>query len=183
MNIKKIGLILLFVSIISFPGIANTSISAEILILRNSFYVQKILKLIRGAKKNIRICMSECEYSKDSENIVSIILQEVVNQARRGISVEFILDQGTHLESVKKNRSAKDFLYFNGINIYEDAKDIQTRYNMLIVDDFTSVIGSTVWTEESINKNEELELWIEGEAFAKALLKRFNSIKVYGKPL
>ena len=127
--------------------------------------------------------MSECEFLSDSENMASLLLHEIVNQAKRGVDVEVILEQGKGEESREKLKAAKEFLYFNGIKVYEDSGEVFTRWNMVIVDDFTSVVGTLVWTNESLEENEEMEFWIESEDFAKALSKRFDSIKLLGKKL
>jgi phosphatidylserine/phosphatidylglycerophosphate/cardiolipin synthase-like enzyme len=156
------------------------SVSAEIQLMKNRFYAKRILRLIRGAQKNIRLCLSRIQYEARSDDIIYRMLNELVYQAKRGIHVEVILESGPPEGERPVNRQARRFLFENGILVYNDAKDRKTRCNMLIVDDFTSVVGTTEWTRESFFENNEMEFWIESEAFADVMAERFEAIKMFG---
>ncbi|OVE73798.1 hypothetical protein BVX93_00825 [bacterium B13(2017)] len=179
-TIKNIILLLFCVISISFSVFSYESVSTEVQLLKNRFYAKKVMKLIRSAKKNIRLSLNECEYFEDSKDISSRLLRELVLKAKRGVQVEVVLERGIGKELGKKNKNAKKYLFDNGIIVYDDADDKINRNNILIVDDFTVIVGSTVWTEESINKNDELVFWIESDEFAKVLTDRFDHLKIFG---
>jgi phosphatidylserine/phosphatidylglycerophosphate/cardiolipin synthase-like enzyme len=149
----------------------------EIQLLENNMYVPQVMKLLHSSKKNIRICLNTCNYSGNKKEVSTRFLNEVVLQARRGIDVEFILDAGTGKNKNIKNKNAKEYLYQNGIKVYDGPLNRTMRCNLVIVDEFTSIVGTAVWTEASIEKNEELTLWIESADLSKMLLNRFNMIK------
>jgi len=158
---------------------AEDSVEAEVLVLKNRSYAKKVLKLIRNASKNIRLVLSECEYSDSKEIIPNILLEELVLQAKRGVLVEVILERGDGKEFGQKNILAWNYLYNNGMKIYPDSKKIKSRINFLVVDDFTSLVGSLTWTEKSFDENRELELWLESEEFAVKMIDLFESLKMY----
>jgi len=158
---------------------AEDSVEAEVLVLKNRFYAKKVLKLIRNASKNIRLVLSECEYSDSKKIISNILLEELVLQAKRGVRVEVILERGEGLEFGKKNVLAWNYLSKNGMKLYPDSKKFMSRVNFLVVDDFTSVVGSLTWTEKSFAENRELELWLESKDFATKMIDVFDSLKIY----
>ena len=65
--------------------------------------------------------------------------------------------------------------------MYYDAPQQLTRCNMLLIDNFTAVVGTVNWTEVSIFKNNELMLWIESKSVCEILEARFKEIKALGK--
>ncbi len=158
---------------------AEDSVEAEVLVLKDRFYAKKVLKLIRNASKNIRLVLSECEYSSSKNIIPNILLEELVLQAKRGVMVEVILERGEGPEFGKKNVLAWNYLSRNGMQLYPDSKKFMSRMNFLVVDDFTSVVGSLTWTEKSLTENRELELWLESKDFATKMIDVFESLKIY----
>lgn len=149
----------------------------EIMLLENNQYVNQVMKLLHSSKTSIRLCLNFCYYSGDNKDVSTRLLDEIVFQAKRGVDVEVILDYGTGKNKGVKNKNARDYLYENGVKVYSGPLDRSLRSNLLIVDGFTCVVGTTVWTERSIERNEEINLWIESYDFSKILLNRFNIIK------
>ena len=143
----------------------------SILVLQNRFYANRVLKLIRNAKESIRVSMSRCSYKPDSDDIATHLLEEVATQSKRGIIVEVVLDNS------EENQPALKYLEGSGVRIFSGKKGLLMNCNMVIIDDFTSVAGTTVWTSDSINKNNELEFWIESEEVSQMLIDRFNEAK------
>lgn len=185
--IKKIIILTLilfnYTFIFSVNQIKETEDESDIIlvtILENRLYANRVIKLIRRAKINIRLSLYQCDYNFESGDIASQLVEEIVTQAKRGIKIEVILERGKGDVLGKKNQSAKDYFIKNGIDVYDDPDTTTMKNNMLIVDDFTCVVGTTVWSSESINKNNELEFWIESKEFTKNLIERFNAIKKAG---
>jgi len=98
-------------------------------------------------------------------------------QSKRGVQVEVILERGLGDELGEKNKTAWEYFYRSGVKVYDDADDHLTRCNMLIVDGFTTVLGTTDWTRQSLLENNELALWVESIGFAKVMKGRFEAIK------
>jgi phosphatidylserine/phosphatidylglycerophosphate/cardiolipin synthase-like enzyme len=171
----------LFISVLFFfspgPVFAQESASAEIAILENSRYPVEILKLIRSAKKKILLCMSCAEYTGDSKDMTTCLLEAVTLAAKKGIWVEAILDKGDKNKTTNQIQATQNYLFQKGVRVFYDTDFHKTRNNFLIVDDFICVVGSTVWTDLSLSKTNELSLWIESKDFACILTKRFESLK------
>lgn len=143
----------------------------SLVVIENATYANRLLKLIRRSQSSLRLCFSACEFSEDSEALQARLLVEVVKQAKRGLDVEVILD------SAPVNQAALEYLMKNGIKVFRMLKEIPLKTNMLISDDYTSVTGSITWTKESLERNEELEYWIESSEVASMLNTRFEDIK------
>jgi len=157
------------------------SMGTEVLLLENISYTREVIKLIRNAEKSIYLCLFACQYTGAKEDIPTRLVQEVTVQSKRGVQVEVILERGLGDELGKKNKSAMEYFYRSGVKVYDDADDHWTRGNMLIVDGFTTVLGTTDWTQQSLLENNELALWIESFGFAKVMKGRFEEIKGQGK--
>lgn len=143
----------------------------SLVVIENSTYANRLLKLIRRTKASIRLCLSLCEFSEDSNALQARLLVEVVKQAKRGLDVEVILDYSP------ANQAALEHLIKNGIKVFRIRKETPLKANMLISDDYTCVTGSITWTKESLERNEELEYWIESSEVASMLNTRFDDIK------
>ncbi|EKD26347.1 MAG: phosphatidylserine/phosphatidylglycerophosphate/cardiolipin synthase-like protein [uncultured bacterium] len=180
LNVQKtIILIFLFVFYL-FSVFGEVSFSGEIQILQQKIYPRRVLKLIRDAKKNVKICMPACDYTENKDDLPSRFLKELVMLAKRGIHVEVILEGGYGEELGKVNSKARRYLKQNGVLVFDDPEDKITGTNMLIVDDFTCIVGTFLWTLNSLTKNKELGLYIESEDLSKALTDYFEEIKIYG---
>ena len=143
----------------------------SITVIENSTYANRVLKLIRRSSASLQICLSECEFSDEENALQARLLVEVVKQAKRGLEVEIILG------NLPGNQAALDYLIQNGIKVFRIRKEIPLKANMLISDDYTCVTGSITWTRESLEKNEELEYWIESSEVSSMLNTRFDEIK------
>ena len=126
---------------------AEESDGAEVMLLKNRYYPHKILKLIRDSKESVRLCLVVCDYTGDRADFSTRLIQELASQAKHGVLVEVILEGGKG-NLGKANAKASQYLYDNGVTVYEDSETEFTRSNMLIVDQFTAVVGSTVWAKK-----------------------------------
>lgn len=143
----------------------------SMVVMENATYANRVLKLIRRTSASLRLCLSACEFSENSDALEARLLMEVVKQARRGLNIEIILD------SSPVNQPAYDFLVRNGVKVFRMKKEIPLKVNMLVSDDYIGVTGSMTWTKESLERNEELEYWIESSEVASMLNARFDEIK------
>ncbi len=148
----------------------------SLVVIENATYANRLLKLIRRSQSSLRLCLSACEFSEDTDALQARLLVEVVKQAKRGLDVEVILD------SAPVNQAALEYLMRNGVKVFRMLREIPLKVNMLISDDYTCVTGSITWTKESLERNEELEYWIESSEVASMLTTRFEDIRKKCEP-
>jgi len=152
-------------------GIFGKEISHRIIpvVDRNYFPVAK--KLIQKAQKSICISMFVMKRGKKANSFVNLLIEELKNAAKRGVTIRILL------ENKKVNQSVVDFLRgIRNIEIKFDSPQKTTHNKIVIIDENTIFIGSTNWTEKSIGYANEANAAIKDKEIAEYFQEYFNCL-------
>jgi len=171
------------------PAIAQTQYPAQVQDLSQDKYYPAVKQAIAGATTSIDAVLYLVNFdNSDKKSKVSLLVQELVNAAKRGIKVKVILDQNvdfaawnkTHDPAKKEDKNNGLFIYLKnqGIEVYYDDLYLITHSKAIVIDQETVILGSTNWTDSSLNKNQETSCLIISADFAKEILADFRRIKL-----
>jgi cardiolipin synthase len=132
---------------------------------------------VGGARKSLRIANA---YFIPEDAAVA----ELVQAARRGVKVELIVPgEITDSQTTRHASRAKwGELLAAGVSIYEFQPSMY-HCKILIVDDLWVSVGSTNFDNRSFRINDEANLNVMDEAFAKRQAELFESDKAKSRPM
>jgi len=171
------NILVLFLLIFSVQAHAFRS---DVGILNDSGYFKKIYSLLSGAQESIYVIMySATFYEKYSDSPSNLLIQSLVSAAKRGVSVNVLLDQNdwTDASNSKENKKVAGILEKGGVKVFLDRKNITTHAKLVIVDDRFVVIGSTNWTYHALTDNNETNVVIDSKETAEEYIKYFEELK------
>lgn len=131
----------------AYPDTIETTINHQHLHLRflpeykNS--LEEILTKIEQAQHSIRIGMFYFSHPQ--------IIDQIIAAHRRGVDVRVIAHYQT--KQVQK-------LISNGLEVYLNNKEGLMHVKWMVIDDHTLYVGSTNWTKNAFQKNDECHLWL-----------------------
>jgi len=74
------------------------------------------------------------------------------------------------------NEDVAKILSAGGVKVYMDDKKVTTHSKLLVVDSRFTVVGSTNWSYQALNQNNETNALIDSEQVAKEYIKYFEDI-------
>ena len=115
------------------------------------------------------------------------LVDELVQAKKRGVDVEVILDKNVDFvhrrhkskwqEKVRSIRAYKQFKKA-GIKVYYDHLSTYTHAKTLVIDKKIVILGSTNWTQGSLQRSIETNVLIESEELAQSILTYLQSIEL-----
>ncbi len=122
-----------------------------------------MLLIIKNAKKTLSVYNEEMAYD--------VITDALIDAAKRGVDVKIVMTYAANW------RSAFATLRNNGVHIrtYEGAKSLYIHAKMIVADDAYAFVGSENFSENSLNKNRELGLFISDPVILKSLIHTFTN--------
>ncbi|MFH1094531.1 MAG: phospholipase D-like domain-containing protein, partial [Candidatus Omnitrophota bacterium] len=118
---------------------------------------------------------------------VQQLVDELVQAKERGVDVEVILDKNVDFVNMRdksewqeKVRSIRAYKQFKkaGIKVYYDHLSTYTHAKTLVIDKKIVILGSTNWTQNSLERSIETDVRIESEQLAESILSYFKSIDI-----
>lgn len=163
------------VLVMSFGATASAADeSAGVHVVVNRDYLPAALELIRGAKKSLRII----QYEYLSHGAVRKIEQAILDAAGRGVSVKMLVD-----DSVESSWKNVTWLAKKGIDIkldetagYRKPGDRTTHAKIILADDRAVIVGSTNFSNASIEKNNESNLLVTHPRIGGAVRAYFDHL-------
>ena len=152
-------------------GILGKEISHKIIPVVDRDYFPVAKKLIQEAEKSICISMFVMKRGEKPNSFVNLLIEELKNAAKRGIKIKILL------EDKEENRSTVDFLRGIGnLEIEIDSRRKITHNKIVIIDENTTLIGSTNWTEKSIGHANEANATIKDKKIAGYFQEYFDRL-------
>lgn len=170
---------------ILFSTSASAS-QAEVRYVSTKDYVETALGLIHSAKKSVAVYMYLVSHDPSgAKTQPQQLLDALADAKRRGVDVEVVLDQNIDFtqdgpaptSNKAKNIATYDFLKNNGIKVFYDGAAIYTHSKVLVVDNKTTLLGSTNWTNTGLARNVESNLLVESEEIARATLEDLKRVQ------
>jgi len=162
--------------------------SADVSNISGQQYFPAVKEAIAGAQKSIKVVMFVITLTRDANNSQpQQLVDALVLAKKRGVEVEVVLDRNFDFvgqqyknksqEQVKSIRAYKR-LKEEGIAVYYDKLSTYTHAKAIVIDEQTVILGSTNWTQSSLNRNIEANVLIKSEELAKSVLAYFNKIEL-----
>lgn len=156
-------------------GSISVNITSSTPMLKRNALRDQIMYAFKFAKKSIKI-ITPYFIPRKSE------LDELIKCSQRGVTVEVILP-GQHIDKEMARWCSRHFYgrcILNDIKIYEyQPTFIHTK--LMIIDNFWSLVGSSNLDSRSLRFNEELNLNVFNEIFAKQIDVIFEKDKKQSK--
>jgi phosphatidylserine/phosphatidylglycerophosphate/cardiolipin synthase-like enzyme len=152
---------------------------ADVIPIPNREYVPALHKALQSAEKSIKIFMFSARYYPEYKNDAnSLILNDLISAAQRGVSVEVILDASNwNRSNTLDNKEFADTLRKCGIKVYFDPPDVTSHDKLIIVDGKITIVGSTNWSYYALERNNEASVLIYSPEVAEYFEKYFEKVK------
>lgn len=155
--------ILVIISFACSSGVAFP-IGADVEELCGRNYFTAVHQALQNAQKSIVVVMYFVSFDPGKSNNVSALVNDLLDAHRRGVKVKAIVDRNINYEGAaneispigEKNKRFFDYLKEAGIDVYYDNTASLTHGKAIVIDDNVVIVGSTNWSEMSLNRNNEL---------------------------
>ncbi len=150
-------------------------------------YFPLVHEALQEAKESIYVVMHIMEIDVGiKDNPAEALVQGLIDAHQRGVKVKVILDKNlpeveevlTDYERVRnKNDNAYKLLKGKGLNVTFDSADVITGACVVVIDGYTSIIGSTYWCYQGLVENYESSSMIESKEVAKVFMDYIHKIE------
>ncbi len=163
------GLVLLMI-IVLCSGVyyIHTTRQVKITPVVNQDYLATLYKLLEGAEKEIEIAHLNFRYTLGT---IAGIQSQLVKAAKKGVVVRILLD-----DEMDANRTSVDRFQKVGIDARLDAPNKKTHCKLVVVDRKRVLLGSTNFSYTSINKNNEVNVYLESRRLGKYFSDYFRAL-------
>ncbi|MFH1062047.1 MAG: phospholipase D-like domain-containing protein [Candidatus Omnitrophota bacterium] len=186
-NMRKHILIFQIVFVLLVSTIAF-GYPADIQDISGAQYFPAVKQVIANAEKSVNAVMFLIELSQsEANNKTQQLVDELITAHERGVKVEVILDQNVDfvnqrhesdwLGKVKSFRAYKQ-LKESGVAVHYDEVSTYTHAKAIVIDEKIVILGSTNWTQTSLERSIETNVLIKSEEAARSYLEYFKTIKI-----
>ncbi|MGZ3495704.1 MAG: phospholipase D-like domain-containing protein [Thermodesulfobacteriota bacterium] len=154
----------------------------DVQLVTDGQYFQVAKKMIHEAKHSVQVMMFEMGYyDKYPSTPSNLLVRELIDARKRGVSVEVILEvkEGED-RTTKRNRHTGKILSDGGVMVIYDSPLKTTHAKFMVVDGELALLGSTNWTYYALTNNNEASILIRSKEVARALVEYFNRVKSTG---
>ncbi len=150
----------------------------DVQVITDRQYFGVVRRCFQEAKSSIKMMMFEASYYKKYPYSPSnLLIRELIAAKKRGLDVKVILEQREGTErATLRNKETGALLANGGVEVVYDPLNITTHTKLLIIDGEISVVGSTNWTYNALDKNHEVAVLIRSPEVANDLQNYFQSI-------
>ena len=142
--------------------------TASLSLVNNQGYYKEFHRLVQESCQSIYLCMFVAKLREGT--LVEYIYQDLADATSRGIDVRVILDSSYYDSSLNaENTAFAESLRKVGIRVCFDTPFPTTHAKFGIFDHSTVLIGSTNWTESSLERNNEVNIVVQNRDIAEDL--------------
>jgi len=171
--------IILFIVVFLFLDTYSLGFPAkDVQIITDRQYFGVVRKCFQEAQSSIKIMMFEASYYEKYLNSSSnLLIRELIAAKKRGVDVKVILERREEKErATSRNMKTGSLMAKAGVEVMYDPLDITTHTKLLIIDDRISIVGSTNWTYNALEKNHEVSVLISSPEVANNLRDYFQDV-------
>ncbi len=158
----------------------------DVILLIDEEYFPKVHKALTNAKKSI-LCvmfMAKLDPKHMGGDEYQLVL-DLIGAHKRGVKVSVIFDQNIKFWEKgkksnvieKKSDYAYELLSRSGVPVFYDNEKRVTHSKVLVIDKYTTIIGSTNWTYSALRKNHEASVMIKSKSVARAFERKLERIE------
>lgn len=186
--VNKFSIALIFTFCVFYNSSSFGLPADDVIPLVDSDYYPQVHQALTTAKKSIICVMYMAEVNPRYPNGWEYnLINDLINAHRRGVEVTVIFDQNIMFweKGKKKNKTerksdnAYELLKKNGVPVFYDSNDRVTHSKVLVIDGYTTIVGSTNWTYSALKKNHEASVLIKSPSVAEAFLEKLRTISKY----
>lgn len=157
----------------------------QIEVLVEGGYEDRVHDLLDRAQQEIVVVMYLANLPADARpsHPVRRLLDHLIAERKRGISVRVLLDAGAPPDEGRPNQAAADLLAAGGVDVRWDEDDRTTHIKAVIIDGRWSVVGSTNWTASALRHNREMSLACDDAALAQRVLAQVATAWAAARPV
>jgi phosphatidylserine/phosphatidylglycerophosphate/cardiolipin synthase-like enzyme len=161
-----------------WPRPAKMGVKKMVKILIDEEYRQMLPQVIAGAKKDLRLMVYRVQRKLGRGRTESnMFLDEIKDRVRCGVRVWLIIDFYPRPGmAYRENMYTASILMDHGVNARYLKDSRVCHAKSVIVDDEVAVIGSHNWTTNSLKRNFEVSVLIQGKEEVKKLKDEFDKL-------
>ena len=180
--IKKLAVFIL-VAQLCLQVFASQSLQAggtghRVELLQDRGYFETLLASIREAKSEIVMAFFLFKTNGYKSSYPDIILNELIEAARRGVRIRILLERGDNPESQvdENNRETALRLKEGGIDVSFDNPGRTTHTKVLVIDRRYTLMGSHNLTSSALKYNHELSFLVDSTKIAIETLEYIETL-------
>ena len=169
--ISLLCLLFLYNSSLGFPA-------KDVQVITDREYFGVVRDSIQKAQSSINVMMFEASYyEKHKDSPSNVLIRELIAAKKRGVGVKVILERREGKErTTSRNLNTGILLAKGGVEVVYDPLTVTTHTKLLIIDGTISIVGSTNWTYNALEKNHEVAVLIHSPEVANSLQNYFHTV-------
>jgi len=173
-----LAIVCIFISNLVFAS------QADVVDICGRNYFPTVHEIFQNAQKSIYVVMYFANFNPNKVDNVNVLVNDLVDAHKRGVKVKVILDRnveyskGEEFGVREKNSRAFEYLKSNGVEVYFDNDNTLTHAKSIVVDENIVIVGSTNWSANSMDVNNETAVVIRSDELAKKFINYFNTIAI-----
>ncbi len=181
--ISRISLIVLFF-VVLLAGSGHVSASgtypAKVTLLKNSEYVEELLKGIRNSQNTVLLSYYLFKVTPFGSGLPEKIADELIMARKRGVEVTVILEisDDPNDQLSEENRQTAFTLSRNGIRVFFDSPRRKSHMKTAMIDDRYVYIGSHNLTQSALKFNNEISVLIDSPEMASDVRRYMKTLSV-----
>ena len=169
------------ISLLCFLFLCNSLLgfpAKDVQVITDRQYFGVVRNSIQKARSSIKVMMFEASYYEKHKNSPSnVLIRELIAAKKRGVGVTVILERREGKErATLRNVNTGNVLAQGGVEVVYDPLAITTHTKLLIIDGALSIVGSTNWTYNALDKNHEVSVLVQSPEVASNLQDYFQRV-------
>ena len=150
----------------------------DVQVITDRKYFAVVRDTIQKAQSSVKVMMFEASYyEKYKDSPSNVLIRELIAAQKRGVGVKVILERREGKErATSRNLNTGNLLAKGGVEVVYDPLTITTHTKLLIIDGTISIVGSTNWTYNALDKNHEVSVLIQSPEVAGDLQGYFQRV-------
>jgi PLD-like domain len=147
----------------------------------NRAYGNAVLQAIDNAKESVYVAMYSMYLTLGEAANPALLVNALIAAKNRGVQVKVYLDNTP--DNAQGNQAAYKLLKDAGVEVYFIAPAYKLHAKLIIIDDATTIEGSSNWTQEAIENNFEVDVSVDNGDFAKKEEAFFAQLDAHTVPV
>lgn len=148
----------------------------EVVFLPRAEYLKLLLEELRRARRSISVVMYQMSMAFTERNEPFRIARALIDAANRGVDVRVLFEDPGCGYILDCNTEAAAYLAGNGVRVKFDDPERVTHAKLVLIDGFTSILGSHNWSSSGLRTNSESSVLVRSGDVAAEFGRLFDEI-------